>query len=186
MPFVFPLLIRVRYLSHFLCPKWVGSVYGASKPGLPFLSHQPPKDPLGCRQPAHPRCQSRLRLPGFGVSCTSSSRPWRCQSVWSDSSRYCRTIPETWSWETWRITQKIRIKGELGNKNCKAATILSCKLLFHKTELFFLLHGSGLAQWLLWPQRLVEVMLCKSRACQLPLAAPGPPLQLTAMWTSPK
>ena len=110
-------------------------MYGASEPGL-LLSHQPPKDPQGGRQPAYPRYQSTLRSPA-GVSCTSSSRPWRCQSVWSDSSRYCRTIPETGSWEPWGQHRKLELKERIRKQGlAKAATIL-CRLLPSRRRAFF-------------------------------------------------
>ena len=114
MSFYFCSLLEPDYLSHFLCPRWVcRSVQGLQARHSSILP-TPQRLPDG-RQPAYLGCRSTLHSPA-GVSCTGSSRPWRCQSVWSGSSHYCRTIPETGSSEPWgqhRIRkQKVSIKGQ--------------------------------------------------------------------------
>ena len=58
---VFPLLIRVRYLSHFLCPKWVGhSVWGlqARPPSIPPA----PQGPLGWQAASVPTMSKQTPL----------------------------------------------------------------------------------------------------------------------------
>lgn len=186
MSFYFCSLLEPDYLSHFLCPRWVcRSVQGLHARPSSFPS-TPQRLPDG-RQSAYLGCQSTLRSPA-GVSCTGSSRPWRCQSVWSGSSHYCRTIPETGSSEPWgqhRIRkQKISIKGQNYEMvDCKSCHNTS-QLLPSRGGLYSL--DLGWPYDLLWSQRLVQVMLCEPRAWQLPLLLFVEALQPIAMWTSPR